>query len=85
MYCIIQSTKILIESKYLFYLLQVDDCDTYIKTKREQNERFVPPSKKYNNERLSRNSIVTNSTYREYLTDNSEKIIQKNKELYKTA
>ena len=58
---------------------------TYIKTKREQNERFVPPSEKYNNEILSRNSIVTNSTYREYLTDNSEKIIQKNKELYKTA
>jgi hypothetical protein len=58
---------------------------TYIKTKKEQNERFVPPSEKYNNEILSRNSIVTNSTYREYLTDNSEKIIQKNKELYKTA
>tara|TARA_B100001175_G_C19425096_1_gene598176 strand:+ start:686 stop:880 length:195 start_codon:yes stop_codon:yes gene_type:complete len=58
---------------------------TYIKTKKEQNERFVPPSEKYNNEILSRNSIVANFTYREYLTDNAKKIIQKNKELYKTA
>jgi len=58
---------------------------TYIKTKKEQNERFVSPSEQQNNGILSRNSIETNVTYREYLTDNAKKIMQKNKELYKTA
>ena len=58
---------------------------TFIETKKEQKERFVPPSEKQNNGILSRNNIVTNFTYREYLTDNAKKIIQKNKELFKDA
>ena len=58
---------------------------TFIEVKKEQKERFVPPNEKQNNSILSRNDIINNFTYREYLTDNAKKIIHKNKELYKDA
>jgi len=58
---------------------------TFIETKNEEKKRFVQPSEKQNNSILSRNDVHTNFTYREYLTDNGKKIIQKNKELYKNA
>ena len=59
---------------------------TFVKiVKEEESQRFIPPNEEQNNNIIIRNNIVKNFTYREYLIDNSKKVMDKNRELYKHA